>query len=95
MTNSKIHLFIAGNYSCIFVALCLSYLWYACRSVANGWGLHKGVALLTTANRFNYRLKPCTTEGPTYVRSAQNKVDLIFRTGKFESRLVTCDILGA
>ena len=40
-------------------------------SVANGWGLQKGVVLLTTVNRPNYRLKPATTEGPTYVRSAQ------------------------
>ena len=27
-------------------------------SVANGWGLQKGVVLLTTVNRPNYRLKP-------------------------------------
>ena len=27
-------------------------------AVANGWGLHKGVVLLTTVNRPNYRLKP-------------------------------------
>ena len=64
-------------------------------SVANEWGLHKGVVLLTTVHRPNYRLKRLTKEGPTYVPSAQNKVDLIFRTGKFKSRLVTCDILGA
>ena len=59
-------------------------------AVANGWGLNKGVVLLTTVNinRPNYRLKPYTTEGPTYVRSAQNKVDLVFSTGKFESLVI-------
>ena len=28
------------------------------------------------------------------MRKAQNKVDLIFRNGKFEIRPMTCDILG-
>ena len=49
----------------IFTTLCYKTQWWECVayvrlgcSVANGWGLHKGVVLLTTVNRPNYLLKP-------------------------------------
>ena len=51
----------------IFTTPCYKTQWWECVayvrlgvlcSVANRWGLHKELVLLTTVNRPNYRLKP-------------------------------------